>query len=74
MMVITPAGLVLTVGACAAGFTVIDSPFDAVCFGLLLSWTVTVKLNVPETVGVPNTAPVEELIDMPLGRPVADQV
>ena len=31
--------------------------------------TVTVKLNVPATVGVPKTAPVKELIAKPLGRP-----
>ena len=54
--------------------TVSVSTFDAVFCGLLLSRTVTVTLNMPETVGVPKGAPDEELIDMPLGRPEADQL
>lgn len=66
------AGVTLIVGVAAA--TVIDSVFEAVFCGLLLSVTVTVKLNVPATVGVPKTAPEEELIPMPLGRPEADQL
>jgi hypothetical protein len=37
----------------AAGATVSVSTFEAVCCGLLLSWTVTVMLNVPEAVGAP---------------------
>src|SRR5947209_448963 len=57
-----------------AAFTVIVSTFEAVCCELLLSWTVTVKLNVPATVGVPNTAPVVALILMPFGSPVANQL
>jgi hypothetical protein len=61
-----------SVGVAAA--TVSDSTFEAVCCGLLLSVTVTVKLNVPATVGVPKTAPEEELIPMPLGKPEADQL
>ena len=54
--------------------TVSDSACEAVFCGLLLSVAVTVKLNVPATVGVPKMAPVEELIAMPLGRPDADQL
>ena len=50
-----------------AAVTVSDNTFEAVCCGLLASQTVTVRLNVPETVGVPKTAPEEELIPMPLG-------
>ena len=61
-----------SVGVAAA--TVSDSVFEAVFCGLLLSVTVTVKLNVPATVGVPKTAPEEELIPMPLGKPEADQL
>jgi hypothetical protein len=36
--------------------------------------TVTVTVNVPDVVGVPNNAPDVELICMPPGRPVADQL
>ena len=61
-------------GVKVAPVTVIDSTFEAVFCGLLLSVTVTVKLNVPATVGVPKMAPVEELIAMPLGRPDANQL
>ena len=32
------------------------------------SCTCTVKLNVPATVGVPDITPVEELINIPVGR------
>jgi hypothetical protein len=53
------------VGVAAAAVS--DSTFEAVCCGLLLSATVTVRLNVPATVGVPKTAPEEELIPMPPG-------
>jgi hypothetical protein len=44
-----------------------ESTFEADCCGLPPSRTVTVILNVPETVGVPKRAPVEAFIDMPLG-------
>jgi hypothetical protein len=54
--------------------TVSVSVFEAVCCELLLSRTVTVTLNVPATVGVPKGAPLDELIDIPFGNPVADQV
>ena len=57
-----------------AGLTVSGRVFWAVCCGLLLSRTVIVTLNVPETVGVPKGAPDEELIDIPFGKPVADQL
>ena len=46
MLVIESAGV-------AAGDTVSVSTFEAVFWGLLLSVTVTVTLNVPETFGVP---------------------
>src|SRR6185437_3046458 len=39
-----------------------------------LSCAVTVELKVPAADGVPEIRPVEELIDRPVGRPVADQV
>src|SRR5256885_1927231 len=66
------SAVVVIVSGEVAAATVIDSPFDAVCCGLPLSETVTVKLNVPATVGVPNTAPDVALIAMPFGRPLAD--
>jgi len=66
VLVIESAGVLL--------LTVNVSVFDADFCGLVLSFTVTVTLKVPATVGVPNGAPVEELIDIPLGNPVADQV
>jgi hypothetical protein len=50
-----------------AGATVSVNTFEAVCCGLPLSLAVTVMLKVPETVGVPKSAPVVEFIDMPLG-------
>ena len=53
--------------------TVSEYAREAVCCGLLASRTVTVRLNVPETVGVPKSAPTE-LIFMPLGWPETDQL
>ena len=48
---------------------------DAVSWGLLESFTVTVALLVPAgPVGVPLITPVPELIVSPAGRPVADHV
>src|SRR4051794_6164287 len=41
---------------------------------LAVSLAVTVELNVPAADGVPEIRPVEELIDRPVGSPVADQV
>ncbi len=46
----------------------------AVCCGVPESFTVTVALLVPDTVGVPLITPVPALIVNPVGRPVADQV
>ena len=40
----------------------------------LASVTVTVVEEVPAVVGVPVIAPVEALIDRPVGRPLVDQV
>src|SRR5436190_5644025 len=47
---------------------------DAVPEWLALSVAVTVTFEVPAVVAVPEMTPVEELIDRPAGRPVADQV
>ena len=57
-----------------AGLTVSVNTLEADSCGLLLSRTVTVTLKVPATVGVPKGAPEVELIDIPLGNPVADQL
>ncbi len=46
----------------------------AVFVGLLPSETVTFTLNVPETVGVPKIAQVDEFIPIPVGRPEAEQL
>ena len=48
--------------------TVIESGFEAVCCGLLLSVTVTVKLKVPAVVGVPKIEPTVVLSDNPGGK------
>jgi hypothetical protein len=68
------AVLVIESAGVVALLTVSVNVFEAVFCGLLLSRTVTLTLNVPATVGVPKGAPVEELIDIPLGNPVADQL
>jgi hypothetical protein len=65
---------VVVIESVEAAATVIVRTFDAVCCGLPLSCTVTVKLKVPATVGVPKTAPDDELIPMPVGSPLADQL
>ena len=44
------------------------------CVGEVESVTVTDTVLVPAVVGVPVIAPVEALIDRPVGRPVAAQV
>ena len=56
--------------------SVIDRLAEAVLAGLLESVTVTVKLEVPELVGVPVIAPLEALRLSPAGSepPVSDQV
>jgi ABC-type thiamin/hydroxymethylpyrimidine transport system permease subunit len=55
---------------------VIDVAADLVCAGLLLSLTVTVKLDVPFAVGVPEIAPLPAARVSPAGRlpEVTDQV
>ena len=55
---------------------VIDKLAEAVLAGLLESVTVTVKLEVPEAVGVPVIAPLEALRLSPAGSEpdVSDQV
>jgi hypothetical protein len=45
----------------------------AVCIGLLASVAVTVTWNVPVDAGVPEMAPVSELMVSDEGSPVADQ-
>jgi hypothetical protein len=47
--------------------TVILKSFVAVCWGLLESIAWTVKLKVPEAVGVPEMTPVPLLSDRPVG-------
>ena len=67
-------GFVGVAGEVAAAMA-IDSAREAVCCGLLLSRTVTVKVNVPAAVGVPNTEPTVALIAKPEGKPLdTDQV
>ena len=56
------------------GLTVSVNPCDAVRCGLLLSWTPTVRLNVPVAVGVPESTPLVGFMDRPLGWPETDQV
>jgi hypothetical protein len=54
-----PTGAWLTVSE--RGLVVVD------CCGLLLSWTPTMGLNVPKTVGVPDSTPVVGFMVKPLG-------
>ena len=60
----------------SATATVLDTVQENVAepFAPLGSPAVTVTDEVPGVVGVPVMVPVEELIDSPAGRPVADQV
>ncbi len=60
----------------AGGVTVIDIARDCVCAGLPLSLTVTVKVNVPLAVGVPEITPLPAARLTPVGRVpfVTDQV
>ena len=51
-----------------AGATAIDIAADFVCVGLPLSLTVTVKLDVPVAVGVPEITPVAAARVTPAGR------
>jgi hypothetical protein len=53
---------------------VMDRVAVAVCCGVPESFTVTLAVLVPATVGVPLITPVVALIDNPAGRLVADQV
>ena len=68
------AEIVNAEGAEAA--TTIERATDLVCAGLLLSVTVTVKLDVPLAVGVPEIRPVLAPRASPAGRlpAVIDQV
>jgi len=56
------------VRASAAAATVMEVAADWVCTGLLLSVTLTVKLEVPLPVGVPEMTPVDEDKLRPAGR------
>jgi hypothetical protein len=56
------------------GFTVNENMCEAACCGLLLSWTVTVGINVPETAGMPESTLVVAFIVRPLGWPETDHV
>lgn len=46
--------------ASGVGATTTDVAAEAVCFGLLLSETATVKFEIPDCVGTPEMAPVED--------------
>ena len=48
--------------------TVIDSAVDLVCTGLLLSLTLTVKVDTPLAVGVPVITPLRAVRLNPSGR------
>jgi hypothetical protein len=71
-----PDGREVVVTESGAEETVIDKLAEAVLAGLLESVTVTVKLEVPEAVGVPVIAPLEALRLSPAGSEpdVSDQV
>ena len=57
----------VTVSELDAALTVIDSCADAVCAGDALSFTVTVKVDVPFAVGVPEITPPLDS-DRPAGK------
>jgi hypothetical protein len=54
------------------GFTVSGNPLEAVCCELPLSRTATVKVKLPEFVGVPDRTPVVGFMVTPLGAPETD--
>jgi hypothetical protein len=53
---------------CDLGVTVIVFLADAVCVGLLLSVTITVKVAVAALVGVPEIVPVDGVRTSPAGK------
>ena len=62
------------VNALAVPLAAIDSCAEAVCEGELLSDTVTVKVEVPVPVGVPEITPAADIVS-PAGRlPLTDHV
>jgi hypothetical protein len=71
-----PDGKEVVVTEKPGGETVIDRLAEAALAGMLESVTVTVKLEVPELVGVPVIAPLEALRLSPAGSEplVSDQV
>ena len=75
-MPLTPEARIEFVMVSPAADTVMLRAADLVCAGLLLSVTETVKLEVPEAVGVPEMTPVEGASVTPAGRlpAVTDQV
>lgn len=64
----------VTVEIARAATTTIDSERVAVRTGVPPSVTVNVTTDDPAAIGVPDTTPVDGLIDRPTGSPVADQV
>ena len=64
----------MTEGVCTAAATVSGSTFEEDCCGVPLSRTATVRLKVPDAVGVPERTPVEGLIVTPEGWPETDHV
>jgi hypothetical protein len=69
-----PCGSGDVVVICSTPAIVSEKGPEAVCCGVLESFTVMVALVVPAADGVPPITPVEGLIDKPVGRPVADHV
>ena len=69
-----PCGSGDVVVICSTPAMVIEKGPEAVCCGVLESFTVMVALVVTMADGVPLITPVLEVIDKPAGRPVADHV
>ena len=67
-MPITPAGNVVVVTDRAGLTTMLRFAVAVFAVGVSASVTVTVKLAVPEAVGVPEMAPVEALSVRPAGK------
>jgi hypothetical protein len=68
----TDVGEQLTLVEVESGFTVQVN--DALSYSPVVSFAVTVTLNAPFVVGVPEISPVEELMLTPAGKPDALQV
>jgi uncharacterized protein YsxB (DUF464 family) len=77
VLAVPPGSEAVTVKVGGAGAaTAIERGTDLLCAGLPASLTVTVKLDVPLAVGVPEIRPVLAIKLSPAGRlpPVMDQV